>query len=362
MIPIDARILPVMGQGLSCVRLGSLIHLAERRQCDDGEVHVRIRKAVITAAGRGIRLYPAADTIQKAMAPIVDRDGLSKPVIQIIAEEALESGIEELCVVCAPGDEAQYVSRFQSLRENLLVAHKGSEWAQAQAERVSNLLVRLQFRVQEEALGYGHAVHCARSFVGDEPFLLLLSDHLYVSNVADKRCARQVMELAENQDCAVAAVHATREHLVGRYGTVSGKRVSDLAGAYQIERILEKPSVSVAESQLQTPGLRAGHFLCFFGMHVLTPALFDLLDAAITEARASQGEVQLTPALQALAEREKYLALEVAGRRYDIGGKFGVLQAQIALSMAGRDRDRVLATLTELLAESALLRDGEMGK
>ena len=319
---------------------------------------MRIRKAVITAAGRGIRLYPAADTIQKAMAPIVDRDGLSKPVIQIIAEEAFESGIEELCVVCAPGDEEQYLTRFRSLRENLLVAHKGSDWAQSQAERVSNLLVRMQFAAQAEPLGYGHAVHCAKSFVGDEPFLLLLSDHLYVSDLAGKRCARQVMELAEGQACAVAAVHATREHLVGRYGTLSGKRVPDMPGTYQIERILEKPSVSVAEAQLQTPGLRAGHFLCFFGMHVLTPALFELLGAAIAD---SKGDVQLTPALQSLAEREKYLALEVAGRRYDIGGKFGGLQAQIALSMAGRDRDHVLATLTELLAEAALLRNTETG-
>lgn len=323
---------------------------------------MRIRKAVITAAGRGVRLYPAADTVQKAMLPMVDRDGLSKPVIQIIAEEALESGIEELCVVCAPGDEEQYLSRFRSLRENLLVAHKGSDWAHQQAERVSNLLLRIQFRAQEEPLGYGHAVHCAKSFVGEEPFLLLLSDHLYVSDLADQRCARQVMSLAEGQSCAVAAVHATREHLVGRYGTLSGRRVPDMPGAYQIERILEKPSVSAAEAQLHTPGLRAGHFLCFFGMHVLTPALFQLLDAAIAEAKSAGGEVQLTPALQALAEREKYLALEVAGRRYDIGAKFGVLQAQIALSMAGRDRDQVLATLTELLAESALLRNRETGK
>ncbi len=311
---------------------------------------MQIRKAVITAAGRGVRLYPAADTVQKSMLPILDRDGLTKPVIQIIAEEALDSGIEEICIVCAPGDEAQYLHQFQALRTNLLNAYRGVDWAREQADRIDNLCRRLHFAPQERPMGYGHAVFCARSFVANEPFLLLLGDHLYVSNLPEKRCAQQLLECAGSMDCAVAAVHATREHLVGRYGTVSGKRVPEYSGLYQIESIREKPSLSIAELELQTPGLRAGYYLCFFGMHVLTPDVFNILEEDIESA--GEGEIQLTSALQKLALRERYLALEVDGIRYDIGARFGMLQAQIALAMEGNNRDEVLTTIVELLAEA----------
>ena len=127
---------------------------------------MQIRKAVITAAGRGVRLYPVADTVQKAMLPVVDRDGLAKPVIQIIAEEALDSGIEEICIVCAPGDEEQYRRQLRQLRENLLSAYEGADWAHEQARRLDDLVRRLCFAAQEEPLGYGHAVSCAKGFVG----------------------------------------------------------------------------------------------------------------------------------------------------------------------------------------------------
>lgn len=310
---------------------------------------MEIKKAVITAGGRGARLFPAANTVHKAMLPLVDRDGLAKPVIQIIAEEAIQSGIEEVCVVCAPDDEEHYRSTFLALRENLMEGFENVDWAQEQAARVDDLLRRLRFAVQEEPIGYGHAVHCAHSFVGHDPFLLLLSDHLYISHLPDRRCAQQLIDVAIEESCAVAAVHSTPEHLVPRYGTVTGKHATQRAGVYRIERIIEKPCLSVAEQELLTPGLRAGHYLCFFGMHVLTPAIFELLDDAL--AKANGRPVQLTPALQNLARREKYLALEVAGTRYDIGRKFGLLQTQLALAMAGNDRDEALRTLLELTAD-----------
>jgi UTP--glucose-1-phosphate uridylyltransferase len=319
---------------------------------------VRIKKAVITAAGRGVRLYPAADTVQKGMLPVVDRDGLSKPVIQIIAEEALDSGIEEICVVCASGDDAQYLRQFESLRENLLVAYEGVDWAREQAKRIDNLIKRLRFVVQEEPLGYGHAVHCAKDFVGKARFLLLLSDHLYISDVQGQRCAEQVIRLAVEEGCAVAAVQATREHLIGRYGTLSGKRIPDRPGTYQIEKVIEKPSLSRAELELHTPGLRAGHYLCLFGMHVLPHTVFDILGAALADNGAANGGVQLTPSLETLAQREKYLALEIKGTRYDTGAKFGMLEAQVALAMAGRDAEQVLTTIVDVLAEANLRRGG----
>jgi UTP--glucose-1-phosphate uridylyltransferase len=168
---------------------------------------MKVRRAVITAAARGERLYPVADTIQKAMLPVVDLDGLHKPVIQIIAEEAFSSGIEEICVVCAPGDGERYVSAFTSLRDNLVKSYKGSDWATQQADKIDYLLSRLQFAEQAEALGYGHAVYCARDFVQGEPFLLLLGDYLYVSAVAGQRCAAQLVALATQQECSVSAVN-----------------------------------------------------------------------------------------------------------------------------------------------------------
>src|SRR6476620_5424646 len=129
---------------------------------------VHITKSVITAAGRGARQYPASDTVQKAMQPLVDRDGLTKPVLQIIAEEAIESGIEEIGIVSAPGDEEVYRSHFRNYAANLRSAFKGVDWAEEQARRLIDLEQRLRFAVQAEPDGYGHAVWCAREFVGDQ--------------------------------------------------------------------------------------------------------------------------------------------------------------------------------------------------
>jgi len=127
---------------------------------------------------------------------------------------------------------------------------------------------------------------------------------------------------------------------------------------YQIEKITEKPALSLAELELSTPGLRTGHYLCFFGMHLLPHTIFDFLGDAIASNGNATGEIQLTPSLNALAEREKYLALEVKGSRYDTGAKYGMLQAQIALAMAGRDCEEVLTTIVELLAAAKQTRGG----
>jgi UTP--glucose-1-phosphate uridylyltransferase len=335
---------------------------------------MEVRKAVITAAGRGARLYPVADTVHKAMLPIVDRDGVPKPVIQVLAEEALLSGIEELCLICAPGDEPEYRAQFQGLQSNLLLAHKGAQWAQAQADRISDILRRLRFAAQDPPLGFGHAVSCAQEFAAGAAFLLMISDHLFLSHDPKRRCAQQLMELATQEGCPVSAVHPTPEHLIGNYGTFSGKRCRSLPGAYQVERVMEKPSVSQAELYLATTGLRAGYYLCSFGLHVLSPAIFEILaeqqraqaaggagvltrpNKADADIRAPGGpaELELTPALQELARRGKYLALEIRGTRFDIGRKLGFLRAQLALGLASPLRDQVLATLVESLAEDRM--------
>jgi UTP--glucose-1-phosphate uridylyltransferase len=307
---------------------------------------VQISKAVITAAGRGARQYPASDTVHKAMLPLVDRDGLTKPVLQIIAEEALESGIEEICVVTAPGDEAVYRNHFRNYADNLRSTYKGVEWAEEHAQRFVDLDQRMLFAVQSEPEGYGHAVWCARSFVKDQPFLLLLSDHLYISS-EKRRCARQVIELAAAENCAVSAVQATREHLIHQYGTLTGRRVPQHPEIYTIDEIVEKPNPTLAELRLQVPGLRAGHYLCFFGMHVLTPVVFELIEQLIREDIRELGHIQLTTALNELARKDRYLALETTGSRFNLGVKFGAVEAQIALAMGGVDRELILSLLLE---------------
>jgi UTP--glucose-1-phosphate uridylyltransferase len=284
---------------------------------------MKIRKAVITAAGRDQRMLP--------LQTLIDRDGVEKSVLTILVEEVLSAGVEEIAVVIAPGDETPY------------------------AEAVDNYAGHLTFIPQAQPLGYGHAVYQARDFVDDAPFLHLVGDHLYISDNA-QRCARQLVEVAKAEACAVSAVQATRETLLPYYGTVGGQRVAGRENLYTIDTVIEKPTPTEAELRLTVPGLRAGHYLCFFGMHVLTPTVIEILDEQIAAA-AEHGGVTLSDALAVLAEREKYLALEERARRYDVGAKYGLLIAQLALSLSGKDRDYVLARLVELLATREMGRD-----
>lgn len=274
---------------------------------------MKIHKVVVTAAGKDQRALP----LQR----LVDRDSQAKSALQIIVEEAVAAGAEEVAVVVSPGDEEAF------------------------RQAVGAHLARIRFISQPFPRGYGHALWCARGFVGDEPFLHLVSDHLYVSDV-EKRCAQQLVEVAVANDCAVSAVQATREHMLPYYGAVGGRRVSGRKDLYQIETVIEKPTPTEAEQHLVVPGLRAGHYLCFFGVHVLTPTVLELLDEAVEKS----DNLQLSPALAQLATRERYLALEVAGSRYNIGVKYGLLTAQLALALRGTDRDEVLTQLVELLA------------
>jgi len=268
---------------------------------------MKIRKAVITAAGPSQRSLP--------LQTLVDRDGVEKPVLRIIVEEALRAGVEEIAIVVSLGDGAPY--------------------ARAAGDHAG----RLRFVPQPEPLGYGHAVLCARDFAGQDPFLHLVGDHLYISRT-EKGCAQQLVEVAEAQACAVSAVQATRENLLPHYGAAGGQRVAGSQDLYRIDTVIEKPTPTEAEQRLVVPGLRAGHYLCFFGMHVLTPTVMDFLGPRVT----------LSAALAELARREQYLALERANRRYDIGVRYGLLTAQLALALSGRDRDEVLSQLVELLA------------
>lgn len=287
---------------------------------------MKITKAVITAAGRKQRNLP--------LQTLIDRDGVEKSVLRIILEEVLRAGIEEICIVVSPGDEQPYAA--------VAGDHAG----------------RLHFVQQTEALGYGHAVHCAKAFVGRSAFLHLVGDHLYV-NRAERGCAQHLVEIAEAEACTVSAVQATRESLLPYYGTISGRRIAGRSDLYQIETVIEKPTPTEAEQRLIVPGFRAGYYLCFFGMHVLTPTVIDILGEQIEQMQRQanlyrKGGVTLAAALAELARREQYLALEQQAARYDVGVKYGLLTAQLALALNGKERDEVLARLLELLAQREL--------
>lgn len=275
-----------------------------------------IKKAIITAAGKSQRTLP--------LQSLVDRDGVTKTALQIIIEEILQSGIDEICVIVCPGDQAAYTTA-----------------AGPHAKR-------LQFIEQTTPLGYGHAVFCGCEFTGKAPFLLLVGDHLYLSG-AQKRCAQQLVETASAENCSVSAVQATHESKLPFYGAIGGRLVTGRKGLFEIAEVVEKPTPTEAEQRLIVPGLRAGHYLCFFGMHVLTPLVMDLLAEDVTRVGA-KGGVHLSNALAKLASRERYLASELQGRRHDIGAKYGLLTAQLALALDGQDRDEVLTGLVELLA------------
>jgi UTP--glucose-1-phosphate uridylyltransferase len=286
-----------------------------------------IKKAVITAAGRGERTLP--------LQTLIDRDGVEKPVLVILIEEVLRAGVEEICFVVRPGSERPY------------------------AEEAVEYAGRLQFVHQKEPLGYGHAVNCARDFVGDEPFLHLVNDHLYVSRGLEG-CAQHLVQVAQLEKSAVSAVQATRENLLPIYGVVGGQRVRERTDLYRVETVMEKPTPTTAEQHLIVPGLRAGYYLCFFGMHVLTPTLFTILDELLDQVGASGG-ITLADALRMLAQREQLLALEMHDQRYNIGVKYGLMTAQIALALSGRDRDFVLSRLLELLAVRELGQSASEG-
>ncbi len=284
----------------------------------------RVTKALITAAGPAQRRLP--------LQTLTDRDGAQKPALAILLDEMLAAGIEKVGLVHALGDRAAYETVLAPYAEHLV------------------------FIEQPAPLGYGHAVLCGRDFVGNQPFLLQVSDHLYVSQSA-KSCTRQLLDLAETEDCAVSAVQPTHEGQLQYYGTVGGSLVPGRNGLTTIERVLEKPTPTVAEQQCLVPGLRAGYYLCFFGMHVLTPALFELLATARQADPAAK--LGLSPSLNALAAREKYLAAVLDGRRANLEAGFGLLRAQIALGLSGANRSDILALLAEELALAAELKKGE---
>jgi len=277
---------------------------------------MRIRKAVITAAGRAQRKLP--------LQTVIDEHGEERSVLGKIIEEAVRAKVQEIAVVVAPGD------------------------AEAYAAVASSSEAEVRFIEQPDPRGYGDAILRARALTGDEPFLHLVGDHIYVSD-SDRSCTELVVETAAAEECAVSAVQVTREHLLPYFGAVGGQPLSGVSGAYRVDTVIEKPTPTEAELRLQVSGLRAGQYLCFFGVHALTAGVMDLLEAEA--ARRPDGPLTLATALAQLAPNEKYVALEISSsRRFDIGQKYGLFIAQLAMALRGPDREEVLTRMFDVAA------------
>jgi UTP--glucose-1-phosphate uridylyltransferase len=277
---------------------------------------MRVQKAVITAAGPGQNGLP----LQR----LVDRDGVEKTALEMIIQEIDSAGIDSLAIVIRPDDREAY------------------------ATAAGRYVDRLTFVTQDQPRGYGDALLRARGFMADEPVLHLVGDHLYLSRVG-KSCAQQLIEAAQAEQCAVSAVQPTREHMLPYFGTVGGNRLVRSEHLYEVRRVIEKPTPTMAEQELTISGFRSGTYLCFFGMHVLTSGSMEVL--AEIAKRQPDRPIALAEALNEMATRERYLACEIAGSRYNIGMKYGLLTAQLAFSLSGVDRDKVLTELVELLAQ-----------
>lgn len=284
---------------------------------------MQIRKALITSAG--------ADQRKLSMQTLVDREGNHKTVLEILIGEVRDAGIEEIGIVIHPGDLDVYSE---------MVAGDG----------------QIHFIQQDKQLGYGYAVLCGSGFIGNDYFLHLVGDHLYV-NRGEMNCARHLTDVARKNECSVSAVTPTRESLIPNYGTVGGKRVPQTNDLYSIEKVIEKPTPTIAEQKLVIPGLRAGHYLCFFGMHVLSSKVMSLLEHDLKKANGNK--IGLSNSLNELAQKEQYLALEKNDWRFDMGTRYGLLKAQLALALSGNDRDQVMSELLEFFVNKNMYSTGK---
>lgn len=274
---------------------------------------MRVRKAVITAAGPTSRHLP----LQR----LIDKDGSSRTVLDILIREIAAAEIDQVCVVVHPGDEDAY------------------------AQAVQDSSVSLAFVPQDNPKGYADAILRAGDFIGGEPFLHLVGDHLY----AGGHCASTLVQAASIEQCSISAVRSTHESLLTSFGVVGGQPEAGRSGVWRVDSVYEKPTPTTAEQKLIVAGMRAGHYLAFFGMHVLTPAIVPLLGEQV----AVNPRATLSDALALLATRERYLALQVPAERYDLGSRYGLLTSQLALGLSGAYRDEVLSILVQMLAGDA---------
>jgi UTP-glucose-1-phosphate uridylyltransferase/mevalonate kinase len=275
-----------------------------------------VRKAVIPAAGFGTRLFPATKAVKKELFPVIDREGRVKPVILAIIEEALATGIEEIGVIIQASDRALFEDFLHTppTIENL---NKLSQANREYSEYLLGIGHRVSFIIQDAQEGFGHAVYCARDWVGGEPFLLLLGDHLCASG-SETSCARQLLDTYEHFNRSVVGLKVSPEEEIGNFGCVSG--VWEEPGAVlTVTEVAEKPDLAYAREHLQVEGLSEDRFLTLFGQYVLTPRIFEYLEENISRNIREHGEFQLTSCLDRLRREDGLTGYVVRGRAFDIG-------------------------------------------
>lgn len=285
---------------------------------------MKVRKAIIPAAGLGTRFLPATKAQPKEMLPIVD-----KPTIQYIIEEAIESGVEEILIITGRNKRAIEDHFDRSVELEFILAEKRKHSLLKMVRDISDM-VNIHYVRQKEPKGLGHAIYCARSFVGNEPFAVLLGDDIVH---ADKPCLKQMIEAYNEYKTTILGVQEVAKEDVSKYGIVDGKHIE--GRVYKVNGLVEKPSVEEAPSNV-----------AILGRYIINPAIFEILEH--TEP-GKGGEIQLTDALKELAQREAMYAYNFEGKRYDVGNKLGFLEATVEFALRREDlRDDFLNYLIKI--------------
>lgn len=276
----------------------------------------KVRKALIPAAGFGTRLFPASKATKKELFPIIDGEGIAKPAILLIVEEALRAGIEEIIIIVQENDLDAFQSFFnvQITIENY---NKLPPHFQEYSRRILEIGRRVTFVTQRNQEGFGHAVLCAREAIGDEPFLLMLGDHLYRSK-GEKSCAEQLTDAYNEHGISVLGLRRSPEEKIANFGTATGTWLEE-GRLLNVTEFAEKPTLDYARSNLRVAGLGENEYLTVFGQYIIKPQIFGYLEEHVRHNVRERGEFQLTSALDRLRQEEGFLGLIVDGQRYDIG-------------------------------------------
>ncbi|MFR5132525.1 MAG: UTP--glucose-1-phosphate uridylyltransferase GalU [Terrisporobacter sp.] len=267
-----------------------------------------VKKAIIPAAGLGTRFLPATKAQAKEMLPIVD-----KPTLQYIIEEAIESGIEEILIVTGRNKKSIEDHFDRSVELELELEQKGKTAMLEMVQDISNM-VNIHYIRQKEPKGLGHAIHCAKSFIGNEPFAVLLGDDIVDASTP---CLKQMIDAYDEYKTTVLGVQEVARENVDKYGILDVKHIEDRV--YKVKDMVEKPSIEEAPSNI-----------AILGRYIITPEIFNILE---NQAPGKGGEIQLTDALQTLATKEAIYAYNFEGRRYDVGDKLGFLEATVDFAL-----------------------------
>lgn len=273
---------------------------------------MKIKKAIIPAAGLGTRFLPATKAQPKEMLPIVD-----KPAIQFIIEEAIQSGIEEILVITGRNKRAIEDHFDRSLELEMVLEQKGDHGLLNEVRNISEM-ADIHYVRQKEAKGLGHAIYCARKFVGQEPFAVLLGDDLVVH---EEPCLQQLINVYNQWGGNVIALKSVPREQVSSYGVVASKQISP--ATHQITDLVEKPSPDAAPSNY-----------AIMGRYIIQPEIFSILEKT---PPGRGGEIQLTDALKELLYSQSIIGYEFQGKRYDIGDKLGFLAATVEFALARED-------------------------